>query len=251
MTDSKAALVTGGAIRVGLDFARFLASQGYDIAIHYNSSARAAEDAATEIRKSGVRCEIFRFDFLSDQDPSALVEQVAEVFPHLGVLVNCASIYNAAPVAETTAEMLRTEFQVNYFTPFLLSGAFARRIGAGNIINIIDNKIAFQQYQYGAYLSAKKALAELTRMTAMEFAPRIRVNGIAPGVILPGSNRTADYIDWRVRGIPLKRQGETDHLCRALGYILDNDFITGQILFVDGGEGLYHIGQNAEVYRPD
>jgi len=190
MSERQAALVTGGAIRVGLHFAKTLAAKGYDIAIHYNSSADKAEEAAVAIRAMGVNCAIFPCDFLSGRDPSGLIDDVAAVFPHLSVLVNCASIYNAAPVAETTMAVLQNEFMVNFFTPFLLSGAFARRVERGNIVNILDNKIAFQQYQYGAYLSAKKALGELTKMTAMEFAPRIRVNGIAPGVIMPGVTRT-------------------------------------------------------------
>lgn len=248
MSERQAALVTGGAIRVGLHFATTLARRGYDIAIHYNSSADKAQEAAEGIRALGVKCEIFPCDFLSGRDPSTLIDDVLAVFPSLSVLVNCASIYNAAPVAETSMAVLHNEFTVNFFAPFLLSGAFARRVEQGNIINILDNKIAFQQYQYGAYLSAKKALAELTKMTAMEFAPRIRVNGIAPGVILPGATRSDDYIRWRVQGIPLKRQGAVEELGKALLYILDNEYITGQHLFVDGGEGLYHIGQNAEIY---
>ncbi|MCK9468020.1 MAG: SDR family NAD(P)-dependent oxidoreductase, partial [Porticoccaceae bacterium] len=121
MSERPAALVTGGAIRVGLHFARTLAAKGYDVAIHYNSSSANAETAATEIRSLGVRCEIFPWDFLSGQDPSGLIDAVAEVFPRLSVLVNCASIYNAAPVAETTMAMLQNEFMVNFFTPFLLS----------------------------------------------------------------------------------------------------------------------------------
>lgn len=251
MAQKKAALITGGAIRVGLHFAETLARQGYDIAIHYNSSAAKAADAVNDISALGVTCRAYPFDFLSGADPSALVDQVAGDFPHLCVLVNCASIYNAAPIADTSWDMLKNEFQVNFFTPFMLCGAFARRVERGNIINILDNKIAFQQYQYGAYLSAKKALAELTKMAAMEFAPRIRVNGIAPGVIMPGVTRTDDYIAWRAQGIPLKRQGRVEELGKALLYILDNDYITGQHLFVDGGESLFHIGQNAEIYQPE
>lgn len=250
MTANKAALVTGGAVRVGLHFCKTLARAGYDIAIHYNSSREQAEQAAGDIRAMGVQCEIFACDFSAGDDPSGLIDRVAETFPQLSVLVNCASIYNAAPIADTSLDMLKSEFMVNFFVPFMLCGAFARRVESGNIVNILDNKIAFQQYQYGAYLSSKKALAELTKMAAMEFAPRIRVNGIAPGVILPGKTRTDDYIDWRVQGIPLKRQGSVEELGKALLYILDNDYITGQHLFVDGGEGLSHIGQNAEVYRP-
>ena len=251
MTDRKAALVTGGAIRVGRHFAETLADLGYDVAIHYNSSSGSADEVVAGIRARGVACEAFQFDFLAEDDPSPLIDRVVETFPRLEVLVNCASIYNAAPITDTSAQMLKTEFQVNFFVPYLLSGAFARRVESGNIVNILDNKIAFQQYQYGAYLSAKKALADLTRMSAMELAPRIRVNGIAPGVIMPGVTRTDDYIAWRVQGIPLKRQGAVEELGKALRYILDNEYITGQHLYVDGGESLFHIGQNAEVYQPD
>lgn len=249
MSERQAALVTGGAIRVGLHFSETLAALGYDVAIHYNSSSADAESAVEKIRAMGVECQAFAFDFEADCDPGQLIDKVTAVFPRLSVLVNCASIYNAAPITETTMAMLQREFQVNFFTPYLLSGAFARSVDTGNIINILDNKIAFQQFQYGAYLSAKKALAELTKMAAMELAPRIRVNGIAPGVIMPGVTRTDAYIDWRVQGIPLKRQGAVEELGKALKYILDNEYITGQHLYVDGGESLFHIGQNAEAYH--
>jgi len=251
MTERKAALVTGGAIRVGFHFAKTLAQQGYDIAIHYNSSKSKADEAVAGITALGVRCQAFPLDFLSGEDPSVLIEQVVEVFPNLSVLINSASIYNAAPIAETSWEMLKNEFSVNFFTPYMLCGAFAHKVEEGNIVNILDNKIAFQQFQYGAYLSSKKALAELTKMAAMEFAPRIRVNGIAPGVIMPGVTRSDAYIAWRAQGIPLKRQGQVEELGKALLYILDNEYITGQHLVVDGGENLHHIGQNAETYQPE
>lgn len=247
----QAALVTGGAIRVGRHFALTLANAGYDIAIHYSSSVQAAEQTAAEIRELGVECEIFQCDFLRGGDPSPLIDAVVERFPALSVLVNCASIYNAAPIAETSLEMLQQEFQVNFFAPFMLCGAFANRVERGNIINILDNKIQFQQYQYGAYLSTKKALGELTKMAAMEFAPRIRVNGICPGVIMPGVTRSDAYIEWRNQGIPLARKGEAQELGKALLYLLDNEYVTGQQLFVDGGETVQHIGLNAEDYPGD
>jgi len=251
MAERQAALITGGAIRVGFHFAKTLAQKGFDIAIHYNSSAHQAQDAVSAISALGVRCKAYPFNFLTDGDPSGLIGDVKRDFPGLSVLVNCASTYNAAPIAETPWQLLQDEFKVNFFAPYMLCGAFAREVGVGNIVNILDNKIAFQQYQYGAYLSSKKALAELTKMAAMEFAPHIRVNGIAPGVILPGVTRSEEYIAWRAQGIPLRRQGNLDELGKALLYILDNAYITGQHLFVDGGESLFHIGQNAEVYQAD
>ena len=100
-----------------------------------------------------------------------------------------------------------------------------------------------------AYLLSKKSLAEFTRLAAIEYAPHVRVNAIAPGVILPGSERTSDYLAWRIEGIPLKMQGKADHLLRAMNYLLANEFVTGQILTVDGGEGINHQGLNAEQFN--
>lgn len=85
-------------------------------------------------------------------------------------------------------------------------------------------------------------------MAALEFAPRIRINGLAPGVVLPASQRTSDYVQWRIEGIPLKQQGEPAHLVQALYYLLDNTFVAGQILFVDGGESINIEGRHSENY---
>ena len=252
MTDKEqqrpAALVTGAANRLGLAFATALADRGYDIALHYHHSTEQAQHQAELIRNRGVRCETFQFD-LSDEDPACLIEQVYHRFPGLQVLINSASAYHAGTIANTDRALLQKQFSVNFFAPYLLSGSFAKQVASGSIINILDNKIAFQQYQYGAYLMSKKALAEFTKLAAMEFSPRIRVNGIAPGVVLPGETRTGDYIDWRIQGIPLQRQGRVEDLIRAMNYLLDSDFVTGQILFVDGGEGMNHLGLNAEEYE--
>ena len=117
---------------------------------------------------------------------------------------------------------------MNYKAPFFLLQAFNEQVGQGSVVNILDNKIAFNQFHYAGYLGAKKALAELTRMAALEFAPRIRVNGIAPGVILPAATRGDRYLQWRHDGIPLSGIGHPDHICSTLHYILTNAFVTGQ-----------------------
>lgn len=250
-----AALVTGAATRLGYAFATALAHQGYDIALHYNSSEAEAQQAAVTLKGLGVDCQLFQYDLSGmdqrAQDVSATSGFVAEVqqqFPRLSVLLNSASAYAAANIADTPLSLLRAQFEVNFFAPFELSKAFYTLVDGGHIINILDNKIAFQQHCYAAYLLSKKTLAELTQMAAVEFAPKVRVNGIAPGVVMPGEQRTDDYIDWRVEGIPLRKQGEVAHLTSALGYLLNNEFVTGQILTVDGGEGINHVGRNAEEY---
>lgn len=243
------ALVTGGAVRLGKVFSMCLAEAGYNLAIHYNASSDDAIATAAEARNSGVECETFPFDFSQENDVSELITAVRTRFPDLNVLINSASAYEQAPMLETAEAMLEKQFKVNFMTPYFLTKAFAQQCETGNVVNIIDNKIAFNQYQYSAYLLSKKTLAEFTKLAAVELAPDVRVNGIAPGVVLPASVRSQDYIDWRIDGIPVKRQGETNNIVQALHYLLDNDFVCGQILTVDGGESLTNTGQNAANYE--
>jgi len=247
-TARQAALVTGGAVRLGRAIALALARQGFDIALHYHSSQAAAERTRAEIEQLGVACQIFQQDLARADRLAGLLASVRERFPGLTVLVNSASGYGQAAIRETTPELFDAQLAVNLRAPFFLTQAFARPGQRGNVINILDNKIGFNQYQYAAYLLAKKSLAEFTRMAALEFAPDIRVNGVAPGVVLPAKSRTQAYIDWRVQGIPLKMQGDTAHITRTISYILENDFVTGQIFVVDGGESVAHVGQNAADY---
>ncbi|MBE0465248.1 MAG: SDR family oxidoreductase [Halomonadaceae bacterium] len=244
---SKAALVTGGATRLGRHFSEALADAGYDIALHVNSSREEAEEVAERIRGKGRECEILPCNFLHEP-LDTLVESAKERFPHLSVLLNSASTYQAAPIAETDLAMLETQFRINLFTPLLLTRHFAQIVRTGCVINIIDNKIAYHQYPYAAYLLSKKGLSDMTQMAALEFAPHIRVNGIAPGVVLPTTQRSRDYIAWRLEGIPIHRQGTPEHLMQAMHYLLDNDFVTGQILCVDGGESVYLEGRHSENY---
>ncbi|MBF57942.1 SDR family NAD(P)-dependent oxidoreductase [Halomonas sp. FeN2] len=243
----QAALVTGGATRLGRFFSEALADAGFDIALHVNRSREEAEEVANSIRTKGRECEIFHCDFLSDE-PRDLIQAAKSRFPGLDLLLNSASAYEPALIAATELAMLETQFRVNMFTPLLLTRHFAKEVKEGQVINIIDNKVAYHQYPYAAYLLSKKSLAEMTRMAALEFAPRIRINGIAPGVVLPASQRTSAYIEWRIEGIPLKRQGHPDHLVQALHYLLDNPFVAGQILFVDGGESINLEGRHSENY---
>ena len=171
--------------------------------------------------------------------------------PHLRVLVNSASAYTQATIARTTAAIFDEQFNINLRAPFFLTQAFAEQVEQGHVINIIDNKIAFNQYEYAAYLLAKKTLVEFTRMAALEFAPRIAVNGVAPGVVLPAGTRSEEYIAWRIQGIPLRRQGSTEDITGAILYLLGSRFVTGQVLVVDGGESLTNVGQNAAQFDQD
>lgn len=246
--NAPAVLITGAGTRLGSLFARHMARQGFDVALHCHHSVEGAQMLAQELGEQGRQADVFPQDFTEPFDSDHFLEKVQARFPGLCCLINNASAYEAAPAQQTGRELLETQFRVNFTTPFLLAGSFKRQVGKGQIINIIDNKIAYQQYQYAAYLLSKKALADFTRLAAVEFAPQVRVNGIAPGVTLPGVTRNEAYLQWRIAGIPLAKKGSDQHLMAALDYLLQNDFVTGQILFVDGGESLNLVGRNAENF---
>lgn len=243
-----AALVTGSGIRLGKALALGLAAAGYDIAVHYRASAEEAAATVADVQALGVRCAAFRLDLAEADAIPAFMDDVLRTFPALSVLVNSASAYTQATIADTTPAIFDTQFAVNLRAPFFLTQAFAARVARGNVINIIDNKVGFNQFQYAAYLLAKKSLAELTRMAALEYAPAIRVNAVSPGVVLPAGTRSPEYIAWRIQGIPLRMQGETAHIVQAVLSLLDNPFMTGQILTVDGGEAITNVGQNAAQF---
>lgn len=247
-TGRPAALVTGGAVRLGRAIALALAAAGYDIALHYGRSAEAAAQTAEAIRALGVGCQTFAADLADAAALPGLVAAAHQAYPRLRALVNSASAYTQATIGATTAEIFDQQLAVNLRAPFFLTQAFARQVERGHVVNILDNKIAFNQHEYAAYLLAKKTLAEFTRMAALEFAPHLAVNGVAPGVVMPATTRSEEYVAWRIGGIPLRRQGTTADITGAILYLLGSDFVTGQILLVDGGESLTNVGQNAAQF---
>ena len=233
-----AALITGGSKRIGRSIALHLASKGFDIALHYHRSKRDAQKTAWEIIKKGVRCETFCVDLSNAKKPAALLSAAKKEFPHLDVLVNNASVFKPASVKEPNLQELGSHFKINFMAPYALSYAFAKASRTGQIINLLDAHIVKNKTSYGAYLLTKKALADLTKITALDFAPNIRVNAVAPGLILPPKNKDKGYLDRLAKNIPLKRHGDVSHVLRAVQFLLENDFVSGQIIFVDGGEHL-------------
>ncbi len=248
---NKAALVTGGAVRLGKAIALALAGHGFDIALHYNSSQAEALKTADEIKDCGVDCELFQLDLSEANQFSEFMAAVCKRFPNLNLLVNSASGYIEAAVSETTLAIFDSQMTVNLRAPFFLTRAFSKLCKKGSVINIIDNKIAFNQYPYSAYLLSKKGLAEFTKMAAIEFAPSIKINGIAPGIIMFSDSNNRDYIDWRIKGIPLRKKGETEYITDMIIYLVENSFITGQIFFVDGGESVNNVGLNIALYKQE
>jgi len=235
---SSTVLITGAARRIGRAIALHLAERGYDIALHYHHSKVEAEATAAAIRQAGVQCSLFQCDL---GDPGAVGRFIADVVkqcPGLDVLINNASIFERAHLTETDDALLDRHWAVNFRTPFILIRDFARIVGRGNIINLLDTKITQNHTPYCAYSITKKALFDLTKLAAAELGPEIRVNGVGPGLILPSADLTDADFKRMAEKLPLKRTGHPDKIVQAVSFFLDHNYITGESLMVDGGEHL-------------
>ncbi len=235
---SSAALITGGAKRIGRSISMELARMGYDIAIHYNSSYKEAADARSEVERSGVKCEIFRSDLSELSGISSLIDEVVSRFPGLNVLINNASMFREIRFADVTEQDFKADFNVNFKAPFFLCQDFARNVSSGLIVNMLDSRISKVHNAHFVYNLSKKSLHQLTLMLAKELGPDIRVNAICPGPILPASGDDPDKFREIVSKIPLEKSGDTVYINQAVRYLVTNEFTTGEVLFVDGGQHL-------------
>ncbi len=248
---NSAVLITGSAKRIGREIAFKLAAKGFDIAIHYNKSKAEALKLADEIkRKFKVKAETFHCDLQQSSGVKKLADDVIKKFPNLNLLINNASIFAESKFLTAPENELLDNLNTHFISPLILSKEFAKhviasKIKAAQIINIVDKNIARFDTNYFYYLLSKKNLAELTKMLALELAPQIRVNGIAPGFILNNVNAkdsTEEYIQKLVKKIPLHKKGDVKNICQTVEFLLENDFISGEIIFVDGAASLNHAG---------
>jgi len=237
---SETALITGAAKRVGRALVLHLASLGWNIAIHYNSSETEAKQFLEELANSFPHQQfgIFKADLNRSDEVENLIPQVIQAMGPIDLLINNASIFEPARLEKTSAELLERQMNVNFKAPFILMRDFSRLSKSGLIINFVDTRIVTNQSSFAAYSIAKKALWELTKMAALEFGPGIRVNAIAPGLTLPPEEKGEDYLLKLAGNIAMKRPGGLEPILKSLDYILNNDYLTGQLLFCDGGENL-------------
>ncbi len=234
----KTVLVTGAAKRIGKAVALALADAGSNVVIHYNRSERESEDTADHVRRHGVSAWTVRANLSDSSETASLVDNVLDMTGAIDCLVNSASVFPESTVDSIGASSLADVVGVNALAPLVLSRAFARRAGTGAIVNILDNRIDRIDTVHAEYQLSKGMLHTLTLMTAVEFAPRIRVNAVAPGLILPPPGHDAAYLGNLTGRTLLGRHGSPDDIAGAVLYLLTAPFVTGQILVVDGGENL-------------
>ncbi len=241
----KVALVTGGAIRVGRVICMALAGRGAHIAFTHLPGEPAGE-AVAEIGVSAQTSEAssvlaLPMDVREPGGPQRVVEQVIARFGRLDILVNNASVWLRAPFLEVTRDAWQTALDINLTGPFLMSQAAAPQMlkqRAGLIVNITDLS-AYQTWPgYAHHAATKAGLVALTRVMAMELAPHVRVNAIAPGTVLLPEGAGEAKAQWAVQNSLLKRVGRPEDVARTVLFLVDSDFATGAVYFVDGGRAL-------------
>ncbi len=238
----KTALVTGGGIRLGRAIVLALANEGCHVAIHYNSSIKEAIEVKEKCLELGVRAEIFQFDLSDFSKVDKLMAEINDKLGNVDILINSAANYKKGSGLKTGLDSLQSSFNVNLFAPWWLTKAFVKQLPSGQngkIVNICDAGIFRTASDHFAYRLTKKALFEMTRMFALELAPNITVNAVAPGIMMPlAGYEHIDMDQVAQRKIPLNRIGSPEIIADNVLHLLHQDFMTGSIIKVDGGENI-------------
>jgi pteridine reductase len=246
-TPQRVALVTGsGKQRVGWYVADALARRGHALVVHYHTAAAAAEEAVAHFRTHGVEALALRADLRSEEEVRVLFQAARAHFGRLDVLVNCAAVWKARPLEEVTARDVREHFEVNVLGTFLCTRqAGLLMIGqaeGGCIVNLGDWAEVRPYTDYAAYFATKGAIPALTRDLAVELGsrnPRVRVNAILPGPVLLPPDMPEDRRRRVLESTLVKREGRPEDIARAVLFFLDDEFVTGVSLPVDGGRSIY------------
>jgi NAD(P)-dependent dehydrogenase (short-subunit alcohol dehydrogenase family) len=237
----KAALVTGGAQRIGRALALALAEDGYAVAVHHHASGEAAARVVAAIERAGGRAVALAADLADETTARELLARAEAALGPIGCLVNNAAVFDNDTVVTVTRESWERHLAVNLRAPFVLTQQFAARLPAecgGVVVNMLDERVLSLTPFFVSYTVAKSALWTLTRTMALALAPRIRVNGIGPGPTLPSRRQTAEQFLRQCRMMPLGRGTSPQEIAGALRFLLAAPAVTGQMIALDGGQHL-------------
>lgn len=246
MAEFPLAIVTGGAHRLGRAFALTLAYQGYAVLVHFHRSAQLMHRTIAEIKSFGVPAYSVQADLRQAEQieslfalADSLLAQPQAQLDRLAVLVNSAAVMPRGNAQTLPVTDWDTALDLNLRAPFLCAQQAARRmINGGLIVNVSDIGAEKAWSRFPSYTVSKAALESLTRVLARSLAPAIRVNAIAPGLVLPSENVTPEEWEKLVQRLPLKRAATTEEIASALEFMIKNEYITGQTIVVDGGYSL-------------
>lgn len=237
----RAALVTGGARRLGRAGALALARAGFAVAVHCRASRDAAEATAAEIRALGAAGVVLAADLAREDEVAALIGRATAALGPIGVLVNNASTFERDEWHDATRASWDRHIEPNLRAPFVLTQGFARALPAaaeGMVLNMLDERVWALTPHFVSYTVSKAGLWALTQSLALALAPRIRVNAIGPGPALPSPRQSQAQFDRQAASVPLGRPTSPDEVARALMALLALPSVTGQMLALDGGQHL-------------
>jgi NAD(P)-dependent dehydrogenase (short-subunit alcohol dehydrogenase family) len=237
----RSALITGAAKRIGRSLAVDLAARGWTVAVHYNTSESDAMAVCDQILQSGGRAKPVRADLAVEADCADLLARANRAVGPIGCLINNASIFEKDSPETATKESWESHMQINLRAPFVLVQRFVAQLpegSAGNVINIIDQRVWNLTGSFTSYTVSKAALWTLTRTLALALAPRIRVNAVGPGPTLPSLRQSEEQFQRQWQAVPLARRVDPGEICEAVRFILDAPSMTGQMIALDGGQHL-------------
>jgi pteridine reductase len=234
----RTALVTGAARRIGRAMALALAGQGAKVVVHHNRSAGEAAALCDEIQRAGGLAWPLQGDLADERQIKHLFQEAVAKSGPIDILINNASLYERDTLWEASEESILLNLRVHALAPLTLAREMARQRRVGHIINLLDTRVMVYDKEHASYHISKRVLLTLTRMLALELAPKIAVNAIAPGLILPPAGEDESYLQRLAHACPLNRHGSPQDIVEAMLFLVHSRFITGQILYVDGG---YHM----------
>ena len=232
------ALVTGGAVRIGRAICLRLAEAGANVVIHYHRSEQEAGELKQMVEQNGVSAWVLQGELGREDSYAALMDEAFALSGGCSILINNASVFDKETFQETSLESLNQQFNTNLFAPLLLMKEFALRVEKGSVVNLLDRRITSYDISCVPYVLSKKALYEAMKLAALSYAPGICVNGVAPGAILPPPGEGESYIKDKAGYAPLDRQCTPEEVAGAVLFCLTNESLTGQVIFVDGGQHL-------------
>jgi NAD(P)-dependent dehydrogenase (short-subunit alcohol dehydrogenase family) len=237
----RTALVTGAALRIGRELAIDLARRGWSVAVHYHRSGEAADEVVAAVIDLGGKAKALQADLGREDEVAALLPKAVQALGPIGCLINNASVFELDSVATATRSSWDLHMEVNLRAPFVLTQAFVAQLPegmAGNVVNIIDQRVWNLTPYFTSYTLSKAGLWTLTQTLALALSPRVRVNAVGPGPTLPSPRQSQEQFQRQCQAMPLKRGTTPEEICQAVNYILHAPAMTGQMIALDGGQHL-------------
>ncbi len=234
----KNAIITGSARRIGRSLAIRLAEEGVNLALHYNFSDKEVKELGEILKNYSITTIFIKQDLNEVNAGEKIYWSATDKLGKIDILINNASIFPEKDIKTFTYEDLITSINIHTWAPLQLSRCLYANLDRGVIINILDTRLWGYDHKHASYYLGKQLLRNITRILAVEFAPKIRVNAIAPGLILPPPGETEEYLKKMSKTNPLQTFGDVDDVSDAVLFLLKAKFITGQVIFIDGGRFL-------------